>query len=58
MCESNVFINGELFMKDVARMEISNDSFKLIDILGNEKEIAKAELKEIDFVGHEIHLEK
>ncbi len=56
MCESKVFLGGELVMEDVVRIVVEGEKVKLWDILGSSKEL-KAKISEIDLVGHKIILE-
>ncbi len=56
MCESKVFLGGELVMEDVVRVVVEGEKVKLWDILGSSKEL-KAKISEIDLVGHKIILE-
>ncbi|MET1124468.1 MAG: CooT family nickel-binding protein [Archaeoglobaceae archaeon] len=56
MCESRVFLNGELVMEDVVRIVVSGEKVKLFDILGESKEL-NGRVVEIDLVGHRVLLE-
>ncbi len=59
MCLSKAYIekNGEreLFMDEVASLEVSDDKLLLKSLLGEQREIG-ASIKEVDFLSHNIVL--
>ncbi len=56
MCESKVFFKEKLLMEDVIRLVVDGEKVKILDILGNSKEVA-AKIVEVDLVAHKIVLE-
>jgi predicted RNA-binding protein len=58
MCESTVYIekdgNEEVFMKEVAKIDIADDKYICRDILGNEQVLEGVRIKDINLVGHKI----
>lgn len=56
MCESKVFFNKKLLMEDVVKLVVDGEKVKILDILGNSKEVA-AKIVEVDLVAHKIVLE-
>ncbi|MDK2795454.1 MAG: hypothetical protein PWQ22_1242 [Archaeoglobaceae archaeon] len=57
MCESKVFsADGELLMEDVVRIKVEGEILRMLDILGNSKEI-KGRILEIDLVAHKAVVE-
>lgn len=57
MCESNVYLRtddgDELVMEDAVVLEKDDGKIKVIDILGEEKEL-EGEVEEITFLEHRI----
>ena len=62
MCESTVYIeeNGERteFMKDVAKIEFTNDGVICYDIIGEKREVPGGKIKLADLMNHSIIVEK
>jgi predicted RNA-binding protein len=57
MCESNVYIeeneSEKLVMEDVALLKVGNGRIRLVDLLGEEKEL-QGRVKEISFLDHKV----
>ncbi|MDI9645897.1 MAG: CooT family nickel-binding protein [Archaeoglobales archaeon] len=56
MCESKVFFNEKILMEDVIKLFVDGEKVKILDILGNSKEVV-AKIVEVDLVAHKIVLE-
>jgi predicted RNA-binding protein len=62
MCESTIYLseNGieTEFMKDVTKIEFSDNSIICYDIIGEKREIPAGKIKIADLLNHKIIIEK
>ena len=62
MCESTVYIlengNKKEFMKDVAKIEVTQESIICYDIIGEHREVKGGRLKVANLMDHSIIIEK